>query len=57
VVPEARFVGAVAAFRDIRNSKWKTLTAAPEKGLMDMLRKDKLTVKVAKSEVAIVVAD
>jgi type VI secretion system protein VasD len=57
VAPEARFVGAIAAFRDIRNSQWKTLVAAPEKGITDLLRKDKLTVSVAKSAITIAVSD
>ncbi len=30
---QTRFVGAIAAFRDIRNSQWRTLVPAPRKGL------------------------
>ena len=30
---ETRFVGAVAAFRDIRNSEWRVLLPTPKKGL------------------------
>ncbi|MGH9347015.1 MAG: type VI secretion system lipoprotein TssJ [Vicinamibacterales bacterium] len=30
---ETRFVGAIAAFRDIRNSQWRALVPAPRKGL------------------------
>lgn len=30
---ETRFVGAVAAFRDIRNAQWRGLVAAPRAGL------------------------
>ena len=30
---EARFVGAIAAFRDIRNAEWRVLVPAPRKGL------------------------
>lgn len=30
---DTRFVGAIAAFRDIRNSQWRMLVAAPRKGL------------------------
>lgn len=34
VSDQARFVGAIAAFRDIRNSQWRALSAAaPRKGL------------------------
>ena len=31
--PEAKYLGAVAGFRDIRNAKWKALSPAPEQGL------------------------
>lgn len=30
---QTRFVGAIAAFRDIRNSQWRTVVPAPRKGL------------------------
>jgi type VI secretion system protein VasD len=30
---ETRFVGAIAAFRDIRNSQWRMLLPTPKKGL------------------------
>jgi type VI secretion system protein VasD len=33
VASETRFVGAVAAFRDIRNAQWRVLVPAPRKGL------------------------
>jgi type VI secretion system protein VasD len=33
VAAETRFVGAVAAFRDIRNAQWRVLVPAPRKGL------------------------
>src|SRR5262245_12884012 len=37
---EAKFLGAVAAFRDIRNSQWRVVQAAPKKGLLDVFKKD-----------------
>jgi type VI secretion system protein VasD len=33
VSSETRFVGAIAAFRDIRNAQWRSLVPAPRKGL------------------------
>lgn len=30
---EARFVGAIAAFRDIRNAQWRVVVPVPRKGL------------------------
>jgi len=50
---EARYLGAVAAYRDLNNSKWKALSPAPETGLLDFVRKHKLIVTVGKSEVKI----
>ena len=50
IAPEARFVGAIAGFRDIRNAKWKVVSAAPEKSLTDLLRKKKMTLSVERSE-------
>ena len=33
VAGETRFVGAIAAFRDIRNAQWRGIVAAPRNGL------------------------
>jgi type VI secretion system protein VasD len=55
--PEARFLGVVAAFRDIRTAKWRTITAAPEKSLMDMLSKDRVSISVDKAAVALNIKD
>ena len=52
---DAKFLGAVAAYRDIRNSKWRALTAAPKKNLIDLVRKDSLTLTVSRAEIAIAI--
>jgi type VI secretion system protein VasD len=44
---EARFVGAVAAFRDIRNAQWRGLVPAP---------KNDLTVAVERARIVLTVA-
>ena len=31
--PEARFIGVVAAYRDIRNAQWRAITSVPKRGL------------------------
>jgi type VI secretion system VasD/TssJ family lipoprotein len=33
VAGETRFVGAIAAFRDIRNAQWRSIVPAPRGGL------------------------
>jgi type VI secretion system protein VasD len=54
---EAKFLGAVAAFRDIRNSQWRTVQAAPKKGLLDVFKKDGVQVSVARAKVIVTISD
>jgi type VI secretion system protein VasD len=51
IPPEGRFLGVAAGFRDLANSHWKALVAAPRKGF----RTRKLTINVARSAVTLVV--
>lgn len=39
---ETRYVGAIAAFRDIRNSEWRVLVPAPRNGLTVDVEKDRI---------------
>jgi type VI secretion system protein VasD len=57
IPPDARYLAAVAAYRDLNNSKWKALSPAPETGLLDFMRKHKLIVTVGRSEVKIAPAN
>jgi type VI secretion system VasD/TssJ family lipoprotein len=50
VSADARFVGIVAAYRDIRNAQWRTLLQAP-------LRNDDVTVTVERARVVFSVPD
>lgn len=52
---DAKFLGVVAAYRDIGNSKWRALTAAPKKNLIDLVRKDRITLTVARAEITIII--
>jgi type VI secretion system protein VasD len=54
---EAKFVGAVAAYRDIRNSQWRAVQPAPKKGLLDVIRKDGVKVDVARAKVSVTISD
>jgi type VI secretion system protein VasD len=54
---EAKFLGAVAAFRDIRNSQWRVVQAAPKKGLLDVFKKDGVQVSVARAKVIVTISD
>ena len=44
---EARFVGAVAAFRDIRNAQWRGLVPAPKNGLNVAVERARIVLTVA----------
>ncbi|HEY0942633.1 MAG TPA: type VI secretion system lipoprotein TssJ [Steroidobacter sp.] len=54
---QARYLGVLAAFRDIRAAQWRALTRAPEKKLTDLLGKDGVTITLDKDTVALSVKD
>jgi len=54
---EARYLGAIAAFRDIRTAHWRVISPAPEKGLADMLSKDRVTIGVEKTAITLRIKD
>lgn len=54
---EARFVGAIAAFRDIRNAEWRALAPASGKRITNTARQDALTVAVERARVVLSVAE
>jgi type VI secretion system protein VasD len=47
VSDEAKFVGAVAAFRDIRNAEWRGLVPVTRKGLNVAVEKSRVVLSVA----------
>ena len=55
--PQARAIGAIAAFRDIRSARWRALKQSPEKKLTDLLGKDSLTLVVDKDSLTLSVKD
>lgn len=54
---EARFIGAIAAFRNVQTARWRTLSVAPEKSLADMLKKDRVNIAVAKAAITLTTKD
>jgi type VI secretion system protein VasD len=54
---EARHIGALAAFRDIRSTRWRAISPAPEKSLRDMLSKDRVTIAVGDDAVTLAIKD
>lgn len=55
--PDARFLGVIAAYRDIHAAHWRTLTRSPEKKLTDLLGKHGVTLSVGKDAVTLDVKD
>jgi type VI secretion system protein VasD len=54
---QTRYLGVLAAYRDIRAAHWRAVTRAPEKSLMDLLGKDGVTISLDKNAVALSVKD
>jgi type VI secretion system protein VasD len=50
--PDARFVGAAAAYRDIRNADWRAQIGAPDKGLSNIVKKNKIDIAVERARVS-----
>jgi len=57
VNPDARFIGALAAYRDIRSAQWRAVTRPPEKKLIDLLGKRVLVLNVGKDNLTLGVKD
>jgi type VI secretion system protein VasD len=51
--PEARFVGAIAAYRDLGTSRWRAIIGKPEKSLLKMLATQRINVQVGKDAITL----
>jgi type VI secretion system protein VasD len=49
---DAHFVGVVAGYRDIRNAQWRAEIGAPDKGLVNIVKKNKIGVSVERSKIS-----
>jgi type VI secretion system VasD/TssJ family lipoprotein len=47
IAGDTRFVGAIAAFRDILNAEWRVLVPAPRKGLTVAVERGRLLLSPA----------
>ena len=53
---ETRYVGVIAAFRDIENAKWRSVVELPDKGLIGrFFKKNKLRITVESLEVSVAI--
>jgi type VI secretion system protein VasD len=55
--PETRFLGVAAAYRDVRSARWRAVVGVPEKSLLKVLAKRRVSVKVGKDTVSIAITD
>lgn len=54
---QTRYLGVLAAYRDIRAAQWRVVTRAPEKTLTDLLGKDGVTITLDKDAVGLSIKD
>jgi len=54
---DARFIGVIAAYRDIRSAHWRAISRPPEKKLTDLIGKHGVTLSVGKDAVTLAVKD
>lgn len=57
ISPEARVLGVMAEYADYRNAEWRVVAQAPNKSLLDLVKKDRVSFDVAKNKVSITVGD
>jgi len=55
--PQTRYIGVVAAYRDINQAKWKSIAPMPERNIMKFLRRGALTIKADSLAVSVSTAE
>jgi type VI secretion system protein VasD len=50
--PDAHFVGVVAAYRDIRDAGWRAEIGAPDKRMINTVKKNKIGIAVERARVS-----
>lgn len=51
------YIGVIAAFRDIRSAKWRTVARAPHKGFTDAFSRDTVRITATHGGIALIVKD
>jgi type VI secretion system protein VasD len=54
---ETRYVGVVAAYRDIRGARWRAVARAPRKTWTDVFSRDVITIGAGRSGITLAIAD
>jgi len=55
--PQTRYIGVIAAYRDINQAQWKTLLEMPEKGILDLFKGDGINIKAESLAISVTVDD
>jgi type VI secretion system protein VasD len=54
---ETRYVGVIAAYRDIRGARWRAVARAPRKTWTDVFSRDVVTIGAGRSGITLAIAD
>ncbi|HEY6642860.1 type VI secretion system lipoprotein TssJ [Povalibacter sp.] len=57
VDPDARVLAVMAEYADYRNAQWRVVAQTPNKSLLDLVKKDRVSFGIEKSKVSITVGD
>ena len=55
--PATRYVGVIAAYRDIHQAEWKSIIEMPEKSVMKFLKRSPLTIKAESLSITVSAGD
>jgi type VI secretion system protein VasD len=53
ISPDTQFVGAIAAYRDVQSTHWRAVIGTPEKSLLKILSKNRITIHVDKGTITL----
>jgi len=54
---DTAYIGVIAAFRDIRSAKWRTVSRAPHKGFTDAFSRDTVSITASHGGITLIVKD
>jgi len=57
IAPDARVLAVMAEYADYRNAQWRVVAQAPNKSLLDLVKKERVSFTLAKSKASIVVGN
>lgn len=57
ISPDARVLGLMAEYNDYRNAQWRVVAKAPNKTLLDLVKKDRVSFDVGRDKASITVGD